>query len=140
MKQLLDEIFGDRREATGKRELHFAVDDVTKHVRFVVRVCEGRLCDEKLVHEDAEGPVVHGLVVPLREDKFGGKVLRSPAQRHALLVANTSRDPRNLLREAEIDDAQVSLLVDEKVLRLEVAVDVAQRVDLAEGARDAAGK
>jgi hypothetical protein len=32
------------------------------------------------------------------------------------------------------------LLVDEKVLRLEVAVDVAQRVDLAEGARDAAGK
>ena len=54
MKKLLHEVFGDRREATRKRKLHFAVDDVTKHVCFVVRICKRRLGDDELVHEDAE--------------------------------------------------------------------------------------
>ena len=76
--------------------------------------------------------------MPFRENEFWSEILGSPAQRHALLVANSRGDPRNLLRKAEIDDAQVSLFVNEQVLRLEVAVDIAQRVDLREGARDAA--
>lgn len=61
-------------------------------------------------------------------DDLGGQVLGGAAER--------PRAVGQLLREAEVGDLEVAVLVEQQVLRLQVAVDDALRVQVLEGRGD----
>ena len=69
--------------------------------------------------------------MPLVEEDLGRQVLGCPAQRVRL--------ERDALREAEVRDLDVALLVEQKILGLEIAVDDVQPVDVLERERDLGG-
>lgn len=62
-----------------------------------VRAVEWRSSGEELVHEDPEGPVVDGNVVPLTRQNLWRNVVWCAAECPCLLV------PRNALRKAKVN-------------------------------------
>mmetsp|Transcript_48062 Transcript_48062/g.148315 ORF Transcript_48062/g.148315 Transcript_48062/m.148315 type:complete len:343 (-) Transcript_48062:141-1169(-) len=96
------------------RELHLALQDllVDPERRVVV---ERRVPRDEFVQQDPHRPPVHRLAVALALDHLGRQVLGRPAQRE--------RPLRHLLREPEVRDLDVPLVVQQQVLRLQVAVD-----------------
>ena len=96
-------------------------------------VDERRLQVRHLVREHADTPPVNDEVVPATEDHLGREVLRRAADGPGALVGGDD------LGEAEIDDLEVAVLIDEQVLRLEVAVGDEVLVQVLEPARDVGG-
>lgn len=85
---------------------------------------ERRVPGKKLVNQNAQGPPVHGGGVTLVMDNLGGQVLWGSAQGVRLLGSAVVAVPpaAEPLREAEIDELDVALAVQQQVLGLEVAV------------------
>mmetsp|Transcript_7904 Transcript_7904/g.19224 ORF Transcript_7904/g.19224 Transcript_7904/m.19224 type:complete len:210 (-) Transcript_7904:720-1349(-) len=112
LEELLDEVLGLRIEVP--QDLHLAEEDLLVDPEGVL-VIEGGVPGEHLVHEDAKGPPVDRLAMPLALDDLRRKVLRRPTQ--------GPRPVRDHLRKPEVGDFEVALVVEEKVLRLEVPVN-----------------
>jgi hypothetical protein len=91
--KFLDELLGARRDVA--REI-YGVDSLEDDVVGLhgVGAGEGRRAGEQLEHEDTEGPVVGGDVVPLVEDHLRGHVLGRAAEGPRL--------PPNLDRECHV--------------------------------------
>ena len=87
---------------------------------------EGRVADEELVAEDAEGPDVHRLVVGLALHHLGGEVVEGAAEGVALGGGGVNGP-------SEVCDLDLALAVDEEVLGLDVAVDDVFLVAVVEG-------
>ena len=80
-----------------------------------------------LVDEDAKGVPVHRRVVALVLNDLGGDVLGSAAERVSSVTW------QELLDEAEVSELDVSILLDQHILRLEVPVNEVLRVHVLEG-------
>ena len=83
-----------------------------------------RVAHEHLVDEHARRPPVDGLAVALGLDDLGREVLGRAAERPRAVL--------DQLGEAEVDDLQVALAVEQQVLGLEVAVDDVAVVEVLE--------
>ena len=93
---------------------------------------EGDLADQHLVEDDAERVDVRARVDPLAHRLLGGDVVgraEHPAGRRHPVLFELARDP-------EVGQLRPPLLVDQHVLRLDVAVDHVAGVGDAEPARD----
>ena len=73
-----------------------------------------------LIDQNSQGPPVDRLSVTLVEEHFGGKILGRSTKRVGTSLT--------VLGEAEIGKLEVTLLVDENVFGLQIAVDDVQRV------------
>mmetsp|Transcript_5636 Transcript_5636/g.19155 ORF Transcript_5636/g.19155 Transcript_5636/m.19155 type:complete len:272 (-) Transcript_5636:356-1171(-) len=124
-EELLDEVLGVAVEVP--RELDLALQDLLVDAQWVL-VVEGRVPREHLEDEDARGPPVHRLAVPLAQDDLRGEVLRGAAQRPCPVL--------HLLGKAKVSDLDVPLGVEEQVLRLEVPIDHRHGVQVLEGEHD----
>lgn len=71
---------------------------------------EGRVPDEQLVEEAAQGPEVDALVVAAGEHQLRRQVLRSAAEREGLRLQLVVLVEGDLLREAEVDDLCFGLI------------------------------
>ena len=103
------------------------LQDLLVHVFGVARV-EGREAGEHLEDERPQAPPVDCLAVADALQHLGSEVLGRAAKR-----ARSGRRGDGLLREAEVGQADVAHLVEEDVLRLQVAVDHVQAVQVACG-------
>lgn len=92
---------------------------------------ERRVPGGHLVHQHTQRPPVDGFVVTLTEDDLRGEVLGRTAQRPCAALHS--------LGEAEIRHLQVTLRVDQEVLRLQVPVDQIQVVEVLESEHDLSG-
>ena len=96
-------------------------------------VSEGGLTEQHLVHEDAQGPPVHGPIVAAALEDLRSEVLRCAAHRPGGAAL-----PQHL-GEPEVGDNDVTLPVQENILRLEVPVDDVKTVKVWEGWDDLGG-
>ena len=94
-------------------------------------VHEGRLAKQHLVHEDAQGPPVHGAGVAPTLENLRREVLGGSAHR----VAHAT----HRLREPEVCDDSMTLGVKQDVLRLEVPVGDVEAVQIREAGHDLRG-
>ena len=94
-------------------------------------VSEGGLADQHLVHEDAQGPPVHGAGVAPTLENLRREVLGGSAHR----VAHAT----HRLREPEVCDDSMTLGVKQDVLRLEVPVGDVEAVQIREAGHDLRG-
>jgi hypothetical protein len=106
------------------REAEVDLDDAALGFRVPLRL-KGRRAAEEFLREDAEGPVVHGVVVVLVLDHLGREVVERAAERRAARGGGMDGP-------AEIRDLEVAALADEEVLGLDVAVDDVLAVHLVE--------
>mmetsp|Transcript_10988 Transcript_10988/g.34677 ORF Transcript_10988/g.34677 Transcript_10988/m.34677 type:complete len:411 (+) Transcript_10988:108-1340(+) len=83
--------------------------------RHVILRLERRAAGQKLVEQDSERPIVCGFVVPLLEHNLRREVLGRAAERPSAV--------EHLLGEAKIGQLDRAIVRDEKVLKLEVAMD-----------------
>ena len=83
--------------------------------------------DEHLVNEDAEGPPVHGEIVPLLHNHLRCQILRRPTERLRQVVL------WQRLRQPVVNDLEVALLVQQNVLQLQIAVHDSLRVQIPDG-------
>jgi hypothetical protein len=127
----------DRREPRGDlRPAHLHVGQVLAHVlhrhRDLVLAVEGDVAGEHLEQHDAEGVDVGLAVDVVAQRLLGRHVVRgaehAPVGGQPLLVERAG--------DAEVGDLGRALLVDQDVLRLDVAVDDVARVREAERSRD----
>ena len=94
------------------------------------RVGEGRLAQQHLVDEDAQGPPVHGPVVSAALEDLRCEILRGPAHSPGGATGH------HRLGEPEVCDDDVALPVQENVLWLQVPVDNVQAVQVGQGGHD----
>lgn len=93
--------------------VHTAVEDLLVEVDGVL-VRKRRAADEHLVDEDTQTPPVDGLAVALGANDLGGQV-----------IGGAAHGPRNVghfLGKAKIDELDVTIRIEQNVLRLQVAV------------------
>ena len=91
---------------------------------------EGRVSGEKLVGEYPQPPPVNTLVVTSLQDDLRRHVVRGPAHRPApLLLVHQAG-------EAQVSEDDVTLRVQQDVLRLQVSVDDVVPVEVGEGGDD----
>ena len=88
---------------------HSALDDLAVALHRVARH-EGRRAGEALEGEDADTPPIGTKAVAFVEDDLGREVLGRTTESPGAVVED--------LREAEIDELEVALVVEEEVLRL----------------------
>ena len=105
------------------RKLNLAFEDLLVNGHGVI-VVEGVDTSEHLVGEDAKRPPVDGLAVTLVEKYFRGQVLRCTAKRISARLT--------VLSEPEVRQLEVTFLINEDVLRLQVSVDDVKRVQVLE--------
>src|SRR5581483_3971385 len=122
----------ERAAAGGARRLGSARRDRLEELG-QVRARERRPPGERLVEEPAQAPDVarHGRSLAAR--LLGREIRRRPEERPRARQALRVRD---LLREPEVDELGLALLVEEDVLRLQVAVEKATLVRVVDGARE----
>ena len=125
-QQLLYEVLHDEVDRAGPGD--FAQED--RLVDGEASLDEGRVAHEELVCEYPEPPPVDTLVVPLLQDDLWRHVVRGPALRPAPLVLG------HLAGEAEVCQHDVTLLVQQEVLRFQVSVDDVVPVEVGEGCDD----
>jgi hypothetical protein len=119
--------FGDLLESLVV-EVELALDDVLDDFP-LVSAREGDLAREHDVEDDAHGPNVDLLVVPLQEDFRCDVVGGATHGGHGLVIGK-------VLGESEVDHfdaSEVVLLVDHEVLRLDVSVGDLVVVQVLEG-------
>jgi len=84
VEQFDDEVLSIVRDVDfvfhGVGEVNRAGLDQVVHLMFVA-VEEGRDTHDHLVDEDAEGPPIYGVVVPISDEHLGGQVLGRAAER-----------------------------------------------------------
>lgn len=83
-----------------------------------VLVIEGWDADDHLIDEDAEGPPVQGMVMAGTKNHLRRQVLRCAAEGVRLLPLRIFD-----LGEAEVRKEDVSIIVEQDILRLQVPVD-----------------
>lgn len=93
------------------------VQDLLVHL-ICVLVVEGREAVDHLVEENTEGPPVNGFVVAVSGENLGREVLGCAAEGVGLFVLFHVE-----LTQAEIAQGNVTVVVEENVLRLQVTVD-----------------
>ena len=108
--------------------------------QFAIGVVKRRQAVDHLVDQDAQRPPVHALSVRLRvnereegdhfPDDFWSKVLGSATKG----MRSVSFD--SLLGEAKVRDADVTLRIEDEILRLQVSVDDVVVVEMANPHRD----
>lgn len=123
-------ILTQRRDDIAGREGHdgvkaqTALDDLLVDAHRIL-VPEGGLADEEFVDEDAERPPVDGEAVAGVLDDLGGEVFRGAAEGEGEPGFVGVAD---LFGEAEVDEADVAVGVEEDVFGFEVAVGDAEGV------------
>lgn len=88
----------------------------------VRRIVKGWVTTQHLVDEHTECPPIHRLAVTFRLDNLRGEILWRAAQRPGSILYP--------LREPEIGDLDVTFVIQEYILRLEVPVDNVQAVQV----------
>mmetsp|Transcript_72393 Transcript_72393/g.186737 ORF Transcript_72393/g.186737 Transcript_72393/m.186737 type:complete len:569 (-) Transcript_72393:1851-3557(-) len=112
------------------REAQLRAQDLLEDLGVVRRIVgKGELAHNKLVEADAQTPQVGAGAVALSLDHLRGHEHRSALDH----VAPRARDA---LRDAEVDDLHVALLIDEAVLTLQVQVRDPPGVQELEGQED----
>ena len=99
------------------RELYLAFENLLVDGHRVI-IVEGINARKHLIGEDTKCPPVNRLAMAFVEEDFGGEVLRSAAQRISARLA--------VLGKSKVCQLEVTLLIDEDVLRLQVPVDNVQ--------------
>ena len=122
-QQLDDEVPGGARDVGGEPQVD--VDDPLVGV-LVGLGLKRRFTHQELVGEDAQGPVVHPLVVGLALDHLRGQVVQGPAHGGPPGAGGVHRPP-------EVGDLEVALHVQQQVLRLDVSVDHLHGVAVTQG-------
>lgn len=125
LKQIPEQVLEVGTEV--RREPDSAADDLLVDLNGLIGE-ERRITGGHLVHQNAQGPPIHGLVVPFAQNDLGREVLRGAAE-----------GPRATLHpfgEPEVGDLQVALAVDQQVLRLQVPVNEVQIVQIFEREHD----
>eukprot|EP00968_Pinguiococcus_pyrenoidosus_P002264 scaffold122_cov236-Pinguiococcus_pyrenoidosus.AAC.15 len=112
------------------RERHSVVQDLLVDGEGVL-VEIRRVARQHLEDENAQGPPVHAEAVALTLNDLRRQVLRRAAERPRLVLHH--------LGEAEVGDLEEALARQQQVLRLEVSVDDAVVVQVAEGQHDGRG-
>ena len=112
------------RHVLGPRDV--ALEDLAVELDRVVGR-KRRLAREALEGEDADGPPVDAETVPLDEDHLGREVLGRAAERPRAVGEH--------LGEAKVDELEVAVGVEQQILRLEVAVDDVERVQVRDDRR-----
>mmetsp|Transcript_6696 Transcript_6696/g.11038 ORF Transcript_6696/g.11038 Transcript_6696/m.11038 type:complete len:268 (+) Transcript_6696:75-878(+) len=108
------------------------LDDALEQTDLISSVgVEWRASDQHLVDQDTKGPVVNTLVVTLRQNNLGSKVLWSTAKSVGLVDHN--------LCETKIDKHAVSPAIDEDVLGLQITVADTSVVKVTQGFEDTGG-
>jgi len=97
----------------GVRPSEVSLFDVEEHT-VPILVIERGYSSEHLVDQDSEGPPVNRVIMPSSKQHFWRNVLRSPTESVRLL---------GLLRETEVRQHDVALMVKQDVLRLQVSKD-----------------
>ena len=104
---------------------HVPGDYLFVQVHGVRRLCiKWRIAGEHLEHEHAEGVPVDRFIVRLPLDDLRREVVRCTAQRPS--------DIRDKFGESKVGELDVSVRVDEDILRLEITVDNVVRVEVVE--------
>jgi hypothetical protein len=111
-------------------ELYFAAQNLLVDHHGVL-VVKGVNAGQHLVGEDAEGPPVDGFAVALVEKHLGREVLRGATKSVGAGLA--------VFGEAEVGQFQISILINQNVFRLEVAVDDVLRLKILEHKTDLGG-
>mmetsp|Transcript_58483 Transcript_58483/g.163922 ORF Transcript_58483/g.163922 Transcript_58483/m.163922 type:complete len:330 (+) Transcript_58483:68-1057(+) len=125
VQQPLQEVLADRRNVAGVGQLPLL--DALEELLAIAGV-EGRQAREHLVGEGADRVPIDGSSVPLPVHDLGRQVLGRAA--HGLR-RDVVLDP--FLAQPEICDLDVAIGVEEQVLRLQIAVDDAQAVQVCDG-------
>ena len=108
----------DEVEAVGREVLwvlRLSVLDRLEQLLAVLRV-EGRQAGEHFVNDRSQAPPVDRFSMSLAREDFWGQVLRRAAEGVRVVIVLDV-----LLREAEVGEFRVAVLVDEHVFRLEAA-------------------
>lgn len=92
---------------------------------------EWRVPRSHFIDQHSQRPPIDGLVVSLGQDDFWGQILWGTTQR--------PRPSLHSFREPEIGNLQVSVVVNQKILRLQISVDQVQRVQILERQHDLSG-
>eukprot|EP00445_Apocalathium_hangoei_P044165 CAMPEP_0203985106 /NCGR_PEP_ID=MMETSP0360-20130528/5105_1 /ASSEMBLY_ACC=CAM_ASM_000342 /TAXON_ID=268821 /ORGANISM="Scrippsiella Hangoei, Strain SHTV-5" /LENGTH=357 /DNA_ID=CAMNT_0050924347 /DNA_START=244 /DNA_END=1313 /DNA_ORIENTATION=+ len=125
LEQAREEGLGDRRDVAGVGQVTRA--DALEKLHAVLGV-EGREAGEHLVGEGADGVPIDAPAVALLVDDLGCQVLGRPAHRLRRDVVHDA-----LLAETEVRHLDVTVTIQKQVLRLEIAVDDAEAVEVCYG-------
>ena len=130
--QSLDQILRQVVDETTVGEAVLDLDDALEETHLVgaVRV-KRRATHQHFVNQYPERPIVHALVVTLRQNDFRRQILGSATQRVGLVDHNFGKP--------QIHQHAVPSLIDEDVLRLQVAVTNAALVQVGQRLEDARG-
>uniref|UniRef100_A0A182Q467 Uncharacterized protein n=1 Tax=Anopheles farauti TaxID=69004 RepID=A0A182Q467_9DIPT len=128
LQQVAQQVLQLRAEV--RREAHLAADDLLVDLDRLVGE-ERRVAGRHLVHEHTERPPVDRLVVALAQDDLRREILGRAAQRPGSAL--------DALREPKVRHLQVALRVDQQILRLQIAVDQIEIVQVLEREHDLGG-
>ena len=127
-QQLLDDILGVVSDLRRTRVLDH--DNTLEKTDLICAVhVKWRLTNEHFIDQDTETPVINGLVVTLRHDDLGSEVFGCSAQGVCLVYNN--------LGKTEINHDTVSILVDQSILRLHVAINNVSGMKVSKSLEDA---
>lgn len=116
------------------REVDGLLLDQLVHFRIILRArVERREPHNHLVSQNAEGPPVHGEGVAALDQDLGSQVVGGSAERERLRISFEH------LRQPEVGQANVPVLVHQNIFRLQIAVDDVFRVQVAQGHGDLNG-
>jgi len=129
IEQLSQEISSGRRHDVWAGEVQRFAENLAVHLVGIL-IIEGRKTCKHLVQEDAQSPPVHGLVIAVAQQQLRGKVLGCTAEGvGAVLVLHVK------LAKAEVAEGNVTLIVEQDIFWLEIAVDDVEAVQALEGAQ-----
>lgn len=116
------------------REVDGLLLDQLVHFGIILRArVEGREPHNHLVSQNTEGPPVHGEGVAALDQDLGSQVVGGSAERERLRISFEH------LRQPEVGQANVPVLVHQDIFRLQIAVDDVFRVQVAQGHGDLNG-
>ena len=103
------------------------LDQIVHFVVVIAASIEGRETDNHLISEDTQSPPVYRETVSFLVQNFRGEILRSTAEGVGLGIILED------LSQTEVSQADVSVLVHQYVLRLQISVDNMLFVQMSDG-------